>query len=247
MAALLTTAASSCKKDKSATPESPVQVFTATGDITATVNEFRQLLGEHLNNQPNNAGGRREIDWDGIPDSLIGEPLPADFFNPVGNTAPAGRQRGLVYSSTGTFMVSDNNFATINVEASSEFQTFSGKRAFANVSSNLWEVNPKKPGTAIDGTIRGFGIVFSDVDKPNSTSIEFFQEEKSLGKFFVPARNTTSSFSFLGVYFNKDKVTKVRVQHDGFLAANEKDISQGGAHDLVILDDFIYDEPIARQ
>ena len=234
---------SGCEKD---TTESVV-IITGTGDITAKLNEFRQVLGAKLNTQPGAVGGHREIDWDGVPDSLLGKPLPNDFFNPVGGDASqAARQRGLTYETTGKFMVSNNNFLAVNSQASSQFASFSGTKSFANISSNLWQIDPKVPGQSTAATIRGMGIVFSDVDVDNSTSIEFFSDSKSLGKFFAPKHDGTSSFSFLGVYFKNEKVTHVRVAHDGILQDAEKDITNGGSHDLVVLDNFLYDEPVQK-
>src|SRR5262249_27859070 len=74
-------------------PNSPTQstnnptVITGAGDITAVVEQYRALLGG-----PNNgatpgalATGRREINWDGVPDDLATPNfLPADFFNARG-------------------------------------------------------------------------------------------------------------------------------------------------------------------
>jgi len=63
----------------------------------------------------------------------------------------------------------------------------------------------------------------------------------------VPSHDITSNFSFLGVHFNKgEHITKVTVTHDGFLEEGTKDVSQGGTKDLVVLDDFIYSEPVAQ-
>lgn len=236
----------SCKKDKDNSND--VVVIQANGDITAELNEFRQLLGSTLNEAPGAQGGRREVNWDGIPDSLLGKPLPQDFFNPVGNDpALAVRQKGLVYQSTGNFMVSNSGFAEINSQAAGQFNAFSGKITFANVNNELWDIAPEIPGEATAATVKGFGIVFSDVDKAHSTFIEFFGEKGSLGKFFVPARDNNSSFSFLGVYFKNERIRRIRVGHDGTLASGGKDISNGGTHDLVVLDDFLYDEPVRLQ
>jgi hypothetical protein len=103
------------------------------------------------------------------------------------------------------------------------------------------------PGQAIPASVKGFGAVFSDVDAENTTSLEFFNGTRSLGKFFVPARAAGSSFSFLGVRFNNDeRITKVRVSHQGKLSDGQKDISAGGPADLVALDDFLFSEPIQR-
>jgi hypothetical protein len=233
-----------CKKDSA---EKDTIVITANGNITSRLDEFRQLLGPTLNTTPGATGGHREINWEIVPDSLLGKILPNDFFNPVGDDpALAVRQKGLVYDGTSTFMVTNNNFATINTEASTEFSAFSGNRTFANVSNSLWPVDPQVPGKNRAATVKGFGVVFSDVDVANSTFIEFFNEHKSLGKFFAPVHNSASSFSFVGVYFKKEKVTRIQVGHDGFLTQGGKDISDGGSKDFVILDDFLFDEPVEK-
>ena len=247
---MMVTGLISCKKEhtNNSNNNSDIVIIKATGDITAKLNEFRQVLGATLNTAPGAVGGHREINWDGVPDSLLGKPLPNDFFNPVGTDASqASRQRGLHYEAVGQFMVSNNVFTSVNSLAASEFRSFSGGNTFANVNSSLWQIDPRVAGEATPATIKGMGIVFSDVDLDNSTSIEFFDDTKSLGKFFAPRHDNISSFSFLGVYFKNEKATKVRVSHDGFLSSGEKDISSGGTHDLIILDDFLYDEPVKKQ
>lgn len=233
----------SCKKDS----ESDAVVVKGNGNISGKVDEFRQLLGATLNTTPGAVGGRREINWEGVPDSLLSKALPKDFFNPVGTEpALAARQRGLVYESAGSFMVSNTSFTEINSQAAGQFSAFSGSKTFANVTNNLWDLSPEVPGKAEAATVKGFGIVFSDVDITNSTFMEFFNEGRSLGKFYVPARNSSSSHSFLGVYFKKERITSIKVGHDGVIGNGEKDISQSGAHDLVVLDDFLYDEPVKK-
>ena len=241
--ALVLISAAGCEKDKAET----IIVVTANGNINAKLDQFRQVLGATLNTTPGAVGGRREINWDGVPDSLLGKSLPNDFFNPVGTEASlASRQRGLLYEPVGEFVVSNDNFTAVNSQAASQFAAFSGTNAFTNTNAVLWQIDPKVPGETADATIQGMGIVFSDVDVESSTFMEFFSESRSLGKFFVPKHDNTTNFSFLGVYFKNEKVTHVRVGHDGKLADGEKDISQGGTHDLVVLDDFLYDEPVRK-
>jgi hypothetical protein len=233
-----------CQENKIA---NDVVVITATGDITAKMDEFRQMLGDQVNTKPGATGGHREINWDSIPDSLEEKALPLDFFNPAGTDPElADRQKGLVYEPTGKFMVSGAGFANINNAAAAEFAAFSGDYTFANVTSNLWEIDPEVPGLKEPATVKGFGIVFIDVDLPNSTSMEFFNEGKSLGKFFAPVHDSKTGFSFLGVYFKNEKVTAIKVMHDGILADAQQDISQGGTKDLVVMDDFLYDEPVKK-
>ena len=188
-----------CSKNENLINESPT-VIAATGDINSSLDQFRQLLGDQVNTTPGPVTGRREVHWDGVPEQMLNKKLPVDFFNPVGEQAPVANQRGLVYSAAGNFQVSKSNFAEINPEATDQFSSFSGDKSFANISSSLWDVEFQVAGKTEAAFVRGFGIVFSDVDLPNSTSMEFFNGDRSLGKFFVPAKQG-SNFSFLGVYF----------------------------------------------
>lgn len=236
----------SCKKE--ADPGEQVTVVAANGNINSSLNEFRNLLGSQLNNTTGQTTGRREINWDAVPDSLLGKALPLNFFNPVAAAAPEALKRGLAYSpSGGEFRVSNTNFADVNAAAAAQFSSFSGNKIFANISSNDWEVLFQVAGSSTAASVKGFGAVFADVDLSNSTSLEFFNGTKSLGKYFVPAHDASSSFSFLGVYFkNNETITKVQVSHQGNLASGAADVSNSGAADLIVLDDFLYSEPIAR-
>ena len=58
-----------CKDDSVTTPTPPppqATVYTATGNIAAKVDEFRTLLGaSNGGTAGEQAGGRREISWDG--------------------------------------------------------------------------------------------------------------------------------------------------------------------------------------
>ena len=243
-AAITFTVISNCSKDENTITDSAV-VIAATGDINSRLEEFRQLLGAQVNTTPGSVTGRREVHWDGIPEQLLNTKLPVDFFNPVGPQAPVTNQRGLIYSAAGNFQVSKNNFANVNAEAAGQFSNFTGDKSFANISSSLWDVEFQVAGKTEAAFVKGFGIVFTDVDQPNSTSMEFFSEERSLGKFFVPAKNG-SNFSFLGVYFKNEQVTRISVAHDSHLDKGQKDISDNGPADLVIMDNFLWNEPVKK-
>lgn len=244
LAALLLAAVSAgCKKEH----DSDVIVVEASGNISGHVDAFRQLLGSKLNTAPGATGGRREINWDGVPAHLLGQPLPPDFMNDTDPGALPGNQRGLVYEADAPFQVSNSNFAEVNPDAAPQFGAFSGSQIFTNVGSDLWDVGFELPGQNVAASVQGFGIVFADVDLKNNTSLEFFEGGKSLGKFFAPVQKDGSKFSFLGVYFKKKRVTRIRVQHgNGVLSAGGRDISNGGSKDLVVLDDFLYDEPVKQ-
>jgi hypothetical protein len=229
------------------TKDENIVVIRGAGNIDDELRAFRGLAGAVLNTTPGAVGGRREINWDAVPDDLMGQKLPLDFFNPVGDQAIVSRQRGLGYTDEGSFMVSASNFAEINPDAAAEFASFSGNKIFANTESSLWDIVFEVPGERQAAFIHGFGAVFADVDKEQSVFIEFFNGTESKGKFYVPAQKNGSKFSFLGVYFKAVKITGIKVGHEGTLSGSGKDISQGGAHDLVTLDDIIYNEPVANE
>lgn len=222
-------------------------VIKATGDISAALDEFRNLLGS-LNTSPGAGPGRREIDWDGVPAAFTNNDLfPGDFFGASDPALPDGRKRGLVSTTPGTgFSITDNDFEFINPKYPDQFNAFSPKKIFIPVGSNIVDNFFKVPGTNTDATVQGFGVVFGDVDNSSSTSMEFYNGEKLLGSFKVPniGNNNPGGFSFLGVYFPNEKVTRVRIfSGSAPLSATQDDLSDGGGEDLVIMDDFIYSEP----
>lgn len=213
--------------------------------IQASVDAFRADLGNPLN--ANVAGsfpnGRREINWDGVPNNLAApNNLPADFFN-------VNSPRGTVFSTPGTAVqVSANagvapvRFDTINPAYSSIFQTFSAQRLFTAVGSNIVDVNFFVPGSTNPATVSGFGSVFTDVDLANTTSIQYFNANGvSLGTFFAPTAN--NGLSFLGVSGFGDGIARVRITN-GNSALGPSELA-GAATDVVVMDDFLYGEPQA--
>jgi hypothetical protein len=222
--------------------------FSAAGAnaaaIQPTVDAFRTALGT-LN--PNVAGstgsGRREINWDGVPDALAApNNLPANFFN-------VNSPRGVVFSTPGTgFQVSANaasgtpvEFGNIDPNYPTFFAPFSAQRLFTALGSNITDVDFFVPGSTTAALTRGFGAVFSDVDLANTTSLTFFDAaHNSLGTFFAPAVAGNETFSFLGVDFGANVVASVRIT-----SGNQVLAAGNTATDLVVMDDFIYGEPVA--
>ena len=211
--------------------------------IQATVDSYRAALGTLNPNVAGSAGsGRREINWDGVPDAFSAPSnLPANFFN-------VNSPRGVVFSTAGSgFEVSGNagvapiEFDNINATYSSIFQTFSAQRLFTPISSNVMDVNFFVPGSGTASYTSAFGAVFTDVDLANATSLQFFDTNNvSLGTFFVPTFNT--GLSFLGIQFNAgERVGRVRIT-TGNAALGGLDSS---TNDVVVMDDFIYAEPAA--
>ena len=94
------------------------------------------------------------------------------------------------------------------------------------------------PGSTTPALTRSFGSVFTDVDLPNTTSIEFFAANNvSLGVFFVPVAN--EGLSFLGVDFGSNIVSRVHITNGNSALGPPEP-----AFDLVVMDDFLYGEPV---
>jgi hypothetical protein len=222
-------------------------VFKATGDINPVLTDFQNLLG-HLNSSPGATDGRREVNWDAVPVGFTNNNLfPANFFGSFDPLLPDGRKRGIIFSTPGTGLsVSDSDFKFINPTYDDQFNAFSPKKTFIAVGSTITDNFFKVPGKNIDATVQGFGVVFSDVNNAASTSMEFYDGDRLLGSFRVPnvGNNNPGGFSFLGVYFPNEKVSRVRIiSGSAPLSPTQNDISNGGGQDLVIMDDFIYSEP----
>ncbi len=225
--------------------------FSASGAnpaaIQATVDAFRTSLGTLNPNVIGSFGtGRREINWDGVPDALSApNNLPANFFN-------VNSPRGVIFGTLGTgFEVSATvasgtpvEFGNINPTYPDLFQTFSPQRLFTALGSDIVDVNFFVPGSATPAFTNAFGAVFTDADLANVTSLQFFGlSNQSLGTFFVQAGPVASgSLSFLGVQFNAgETIGRVRITSGNTaLGPNET-----GGLDLVVMDDFIYAEPRA--
>lgn len=234
-----------CDKAGGDEPGNKPVIIAATGNIEARVNEFRNILGAQLNTTPGQTSGRREINWDAVPDQFATQRIPSDFFNPTNPGASPSLQRGFKYAADADARISSNAFSDIETTNGNEFSAFSGNKTFTAVSSNLWHVEFEVAGQSRAASVNGFGAVFSDVDNAGSTTMEFFAGTRSLGVFEVPEK-TTGTHSFLGVYFPGEKVTRVVIRQGNAVIANGvKDVSSGGTNDLVIMDDFLYDEPKA--
>src|SRR5215213_6566999 len=243
LASALALAACSDDSVTTPTPTAPqATVVTATGDITAKVNAFRDLLGAPnggaAGEQP---AGRREINWDGAAANPFNNKndFPAAFFN---TTVKAGA----VYTTAGTGFRNDStSFVDINPTYASQFTFFSANKIFAPVGSNLVDQLFEVAGQPTPAVVRGFGIVFSDVDLADKTTIQLFgQDGVSLGTYAAPVRTDAAGLSFLAVSFDNPIIARVRITlGTGALAAGVNDITNGGNVDLVVFDNVIYGEP----
>ena len=222
------------------TAANPV-TFSASGAdaaaIQATVDAFRFGVGNPNNgNNPGPLpGGRREINWDGGGSATTISPTPFGGFQ---------ANRGALFTTPGTGFVQappSGMATTFGNPTYSTFAVFSSQRLFSAIGSNITDVTFNIPGTLTPAFTNGFGVVFSDVDVANSTTLQFFDtNQDSLGTFAASAFN--NGLSFLGVLFNAgEQVARVRIT-SGNAAPGPND---GGGVDIVLMDDLIYGEPQA--
>jgi hypothetical protein len=133
-------------------------------------------------------------------------------------------------------------FGNINPLYPGLFATFSPQRLFTAIGSNIVDVGFFVPGSTTAATTSAFGAVFTDVDLANTTTLQFFDAANvSLGTFAVPAAAGNETLSFLGVRFTAgEQIGRVRITSgSSSLSAGNIDIG-----DVVVMDDFIYAEPI---
>jgi hypothetical protein len=219
--------------------------------IQAAVDQFRTDLGGANNGVGNSfPTGRREINWDGVPDNFA-EPnaLPFNFFN-------VNSPRGVVFHSIANiggnhqFRVSSSaasgvavRFGNIDASYSTIFQTFSAEKLFHARFSNEIEILFLIPGTNIPATVSGFGAVYCDVDSSN-TFVEYYAPDGN--KISGSSLNVSNNgLSFLGTSFNAgERVAKVIIRL-GNSSLGSGSIDGNGGLDVVALDDFIYGEPHA--
>ena len=224
------------------TPPFGRAVTSVSGDIAEPVATFRNLLGASNGAVAGEqSAGRREINWDGAAANVFdnSNTFPADFFNTTVNV-------GAVFTTDGSGFRNDSTkFLDINPTYADEFRSFSPNKIFAPVGSNVLDVRFEVAGQPTPAVSSGFGVVFSDVDVANATTIELFaQDGTSLGIVAAPVRTDTVGLSFVGVSFNQSVIARVRVTlGTGALATGVNDISEGGVTDLVVLDNLIYGEP----
>lgn len=237
----------------------PVSVFQAAGptaaSIQSSVDQFRAGVSV--------LAGRREINWDGgntanEATSVVGNPF-TGFLVTRGAlfTTPDGT--GFVQAPAGTDVPPGGLAGFFNNPTyKTSFRAFSASRLFAVVGGKVTDVTFFVPGGGnVAATVNGFAAVFSDVDQPNgsgpakkrgnrnaSTLIEYYGTDgQLLFSSYVPASPGDGGFSFFGVVFPDARVARVRIT-SGDVAPGPNDSEKD---DVVMMDDFIFGEPLPVQ
>lgn len=238
--------------------------------IQGAVDQFRADLGTNNGVGPCAGAclpgtGRREVNWDAVPDAFSsggGSAFPGNFFN-LASGSPAGRVRGIEFSTAGAFEVSADasnptgtaaEFGNHSSAHQVNFAAFSAERLFGLVGTNTMDVHFALPGSPTEAAlVRGFGAVFTGVDVAGLTSMDFFDAAGALllhldlQAFAAESESEgSSSFSFAGASFDDAVVARVRltVGSSGLEEAAPRLLgSAATALDFVAMDDFIFAEP----
>jgi hypothetical protein len=231
---------------------------TTGGSANNALSSFEAAIGGVKNTaaSPQN-GGFRTITWDGV--AVDGTDFGGNTIVIVANKVvgiPINR-----FETQGAFFeeiyaVSADGFksvnTTVNAASPALFPAFSPTKTFAMFNDNGIGLNfvlasganvSSKPAAT-----RGFGAIFFNVRIASSTSIEYFNGARSLGKFFVPV-GTQGQAEFLGELFSAPIVTSVQIicGTDVLFSFDGITSTSGGTdtapHNLVVTDDFVYAEP----
>lgn len=227
--------------------------------IQTVIDNFRAELGTNNGVGGTFSSGRREINWDGVPDEFAAPNfLAPDFFN-------VNSPRGVVFAAleydTGSalndFLVSADSsnptttateFANINASYAAIFQPFSAQRLFHIRNAHAMDVMFFVPGTTIPATTRAFGAIFSDVDGNSGGDRSVIRCYGTNGAqelaASVPAFN--NGLSFLAIVADPGDPGFARCN----IEIGNSDLGSGntdgsGGVDVVALDDFIYAEPVS--
>jgi hypothetical protein len=200
--------------------------------IKPTVDQFRADLGSANSDGPAEAG-RREINWDDVPDNLADpNDLPPGYY----------RGRGLVLVTPGRFQVSAAGSSNQPIEfgRASLFATFSPQRLFSPLGTTVTTVDFVVPGGTTHALSRGFGAVFTNVDTAGHSKIELFDAAgQSLAVRNAPVAAGNQTLSFLGISLDEGRVARVRIT-----SGDNPPDSSATSGDRTVLDDFVYGEPI---
>lgn len=223
--------------------------------IQATVDQFRSDLGTlNANVAQTFPSGRREINWDGVPDGFSSpNTLPAGFFN-------ANSPRGAVFTTDcefATFRVSAKlgnptgtavRFGEIDPSYTDTFKTFSPQRLFTVVSGNgepcsKMSVHFFAAGTNIPAETTGFGAIFSDVDIPGHVRITAYDKFGNvLDPGVITAQRSDGGLSFIGISYGDLKIARVDIE-SGKIGLFPGILDSQPGKDVVAMDDFFYGEP----
>ncbi len=225
-----------------------VQSATAAG-LNAVIDQFKANLGGPEITSLNAvaaSSGYRDLTFDDVPTGSL-NPFPGDYYSQQSS-------RGLLLTTPnpGSSLqvsldgpASQQRFGNIDPSYSALFQSYSGNRLITPIgtrTTNVTFTDPQNPGN--DATVKGFGVIFSDVDIFGSTTFQAFGPGNVDLTGVVTVQPLNNGFSFVGVVFTEgERIAKVTLTTGNTSLAPLQ--TETGGVDLVVMDDMIFSQPQA--
>lgn len=201
-------------------------VRQAAGPTSASLNGVRLLFYNDLGGNYNGLGGSypsgyREIDFEDFhnsPGNVSPFQFPFDFYTKV---EPRGAQFNTSVKTGGTdqtMLITEPvcvgcslvQFRDSHLTFGHPFKPFSGSKMLGVVYDNTLEISFRIPGTDVPATVKGFGMVFADVDFLNTYMTAYDENGKIIYGGSVPVLD--DGFSFLGISFsNGTRIARVTI------------------------------------
>jgi hypothetical protein len=259
---------------KQGTPPAPVQVLDSHDNNADIVGGIKGPAG------PLDAG-HREVLWDGVPEVLRNQTnFSATFFDRQLGGA-AGVQGGVIFTeSNGTGQeVNDalagvipdpgtvgppgfanaalgGDFSNHNPVFAGNLLAFTQSASFAPLGTTITDITFHVAASDKPAVVSGLGIVFTSVDKPQSTFVEFFDDQdRSIARVYAPVQSkgpfpnvgplsaTKIPYSFAGYVDHEARIARVRVVSGEVPVDEAANDMPEGTQDVVIFDDVYYGEP----
>ena len=228
----------------------------ASGAALGAMQSFEAAIGgaDNGGTASPQSSGFRSINWDGVKldgTDFGGDTTVIDPGKTVGIPLNRFQERGMFFKEV--YAVSGDGFADVNPSTAGLFNAFSPSNTFAMFNENTIDFSFVKPSVhttaPVDAESRGFGAIFLNVQKANTTSIELFHGDESLGTFYVPV-GTQGQAEFLGELFSNPVVTRATITlgTDVLFSFDGTHFSSSSTDNpptsnLVVTDDFVYPEP----
>jgi hypothetical protein len=252
----------------------PEQVLEATdnNDETAEGDGIKGIAGPA-------ATGHREVVWDGVPGKFRNRPDFSETFFDRDAPAKAGVRGGIIFRALGGTGEEVNDvlngvlpdpaapvggddaplggdYSNINPKFAGTLLSFTQSAQFATLGTVVTEISFHVAGTAQKAVVSGLGIVFTSVDRANTTSVEYFDESgRRIARIFAPVQShgpfpvagplvaDSFPYSFVGFHDANARIARVRVTAGEIpIDKAESDLPKG-AKDVVTFDDVYYAEP----
>lgn len=182
-------------------------------------------------------GTRRNINWDGTP--INGNrtiAIPADTFL-------ASKQVILDPDfPQDELLISNVEFGDLNGSYAANFPFKSPAINFKYKEDDGQPNVFRLADLHTPGLIQGFGAVFTDVEKADTSGLVFKDQfDREIAHFYVPA-GANAQQQFLGVVFSRPVIAEadVLMGEQGENFGDVDDLTDGGPADVVVTDDFVF-------